>query len=439
MKSILIRAEDKNIYERRTPIVPQDLAKILKKTPTDAFVEKSDKRFFKEQEYEAVGAKICQGMEPGDIILGVKEIPVNKLLSDKVYLFFSHTIKGQKDNMPMLQKIIDNKSTLIDYERITDAQGRRLVFFGRFAGDAGAINILWLMGQNWQARELHTPFAECKQALHYHSVKQAYEHVKQIGEKIKQQGLPQEINPLIIGILGYGNVSKGAQYIFDALPVERINPEQLTEFFKKGNFDAHKVYLTIFKEEHLAEHKQGKRFELQDYYQNPENYRSVFDRYLPYLSILVNAIYWEPRYPRFVTWESLAALKSAGKLRLQGIADITCDVNGSIECNVKATDSGSPAYLVHPETRTVTDGHIGDGIVLLAVDNLPAELPNDSSRFFSEQLWPFIPGIVTADFDQPLEKSGLPDEIKRAVIVYKGELTEAYRYLTEPLARAMGV
>ena len=434
MKSILIRAEDKNIWERRAPLVPEDLAKILQKAPTQAFVEKSDKRFFKESEYQAVGAKICEGMEKGDIILGVKEIPKEKLLNNKTYLFFSHTIKGQKDNMPMLKRIIDGQSTLIDYEKITDAQGRRLVFFGRFAGDAGAIDILWLMGQHWQARGLATPFSECKQALNYHSVKEAHDHIEQIGQQIKQNGLPQELNPLIIGILGYGNVSKGAQYILQALPVEQIDPADLETFYKKGNFSPHKVYLTVFKEEHLVKHRQDKPFELQDYYRHPEHYQSVFDRYLPYLSILVNAIYWDARYPRFVTWDALARLKSAGKLRLQGIADITCDVNGSIECNVKATDSGNPAYLVHPETRSITDGYRGEGIVLLAVDNLPAELPNDASRFFSQQLWPFIPDIVKADLTKPLNKSGLPEEIQRAVIVYNGQLTEPYQYLEQYLS-----
>lgn len=434
MKSILIRAEDKNIWERRAPLVPEDLATILSQVKTKAFVEKSEKRFFKESEYQAVGAEICQGMEQGDIIFGVKEIPKEKLLNNKTYLFFSHTIKGQKENMPMLKQIMEGGSTLIDYEKITDDQGRRLVFFGRFAGDAGAIDILWLMGQHWKDKGLNTPFEHCQQALHYHSVQEAHDHLEQIGKEIAKNGLPEELNPLIIGILGYGNVSKGAQYIFDALPTERIEPEKLAEFYVAGSFDPHKVYLTIFKEEHLVEHKEGKAFELQDYYHHPENYRSVFERYLPYLSILVNAIYWDARYPRFVTWDNLAQLKSAGKLRLQGIADITCDVNGSIECNVKATDSGNPAYLVHPETRSITDGYLGEGIVLLAVDNLPAELPNDSSRFFSRQLTPFVPGIVQADFNKPLEQSGLPDEIKRATIVYKGRLTEPYKYLEQYLA-----
>lgn len=433
MNSILIRAEDKNKWERRAPIVPDDLKHILQVTPTEAYVEKSDKRFFKESEYEQAGASICLGMEKGDVIFGVKEIPIEKLLPGKTYLYFSHTIKGQKDNMPMLQKIIDLQSTLIDYEKITDAQGRRLVYFGRYAGDAGAIDILWLLGQNWKERGLDTPFSKVKQALHYHSVEEAHAFMEEIGEDIRRNGLPDELQPLIIGILGYGNVSKGAQYILNALPTEYIEAPDLPKLWAGKSWDKHTVYVVVFKEKDLVEHNEGRAFDLQDYYHHPEHYHAVFEKYLPYLSILINAIYWEDRYPRFVTWDVLARLQREGRLRLQGIADISCDVNGSIECDTHCTDSGQPAYRIFPETRSIEQGYLGEGIVLLAVDNLPAELPNDSSRFFSKQLTPFVPDIIKADFNKSLDESGLPEEIKRAVIVYKGALTPHFQYLQEYL------
>ena len=125
-------------------------------------------------------------------------------------------------------------------------------------------------------------------------------------------------------------------------------------------------------------------------------------------------------------------------MKLQGIADITCDTHGSIECNVKSTDSDMPAYRVAPHEKTIHDGHIGEGIVLLAVDNLPCELPHDSSTFFSNQLRPFIPAILGADDSQPLDASGLPPEIRRAVIVYNGRLTPGFAYLAEHLKKAGG-
>lgn len=433
--NILIRQEDKNIWERRAPLVPEDVQKIKNETDVTVFVEKSPKRVFTEDEYRQAGAQITDSMEPGEIIFGVKEIPKEKILDNKVYFFFSHTIKGQKDNMPMLQKIMDSGSTLIDYEKITDDQGRRLVFFGRYAGDAGALDILWLMGEYWQNKGLQTPFAKCKQANQYHSVEEAKKFLTSVGQEIKTNGLPQELAPFTIGILGYGNVSQGAQQIFDCLPTKRVAPEELADLVKGNAWDNKTVYVTVFKEEHLVRHKQGEAFDLQDYYQHPEKYEARFEQYLPYLTILVNATYWTSRYPRFVTWDGLKRLfESDPNPKLSGIADITCDINGSIECNVKATDSGMPAYRVLPLERRIEDGHKGNGIVLLAVDNLPAELPRDASTFFSHQLTPFVPGVIRADFSRPLAESGLPEEIKRAVIVYNGQLTESYRYLEQYLS-----
>ena len=429
MKSLLIRAEDKNRWERRAPLIPTDLKELISKNKIEAYIQKSDKRFFDVQDYIANGAILCDGMDTGDVILGIKEIPEHKILPNKVYTFFSHTIKSQSENMSMLKKIIDSKSTLIDYEKITDDNNRRLIYFGRFAGDVGAINILWLMGENWAHKGYDTPFARLKQATNYHSIKDAQHHIQEIGELIKNKGLPKEISPMIIGVLGYGNVSIGTQQIFDCLPVERIQPEELKSFIVGNSCNPNKIYLIVFKEEHLVKQKENKLFELQDYYNYPENYISQFEQYLPYLTILINAIYWEKSCPRFVTWEALNKLYANGENRLNGICDITCDVNGSIECNIKTTNSGMPAYLCDPRTKTIKDGHKGDGIVLLAVDNLPAEIPNDSSQFFSNKLKKFIPNMLSADYNTSLDDSGLMPELKKAVIVYNGELTKSYQYI----------
>ena len=431
MKKLLIRAEDKNRWERRAPIVPADLASILSETGARAFVEKSDKRFFSEDQYAAAGAARCENMADGDVILGVKEIPVEKLLEGKTYLFFSHTIKGQTDNMPLLQKIIDSGSTLIDYEKITDENGRRLIYFGPYAGDAGAIDILSLMGEHWADKGIDTPFAAVRRAHQYDSVKAAREHLTDIGRKIQRDGLPSQLNPFTVGILGYGNVSGGAQAIFDCLPTQRIPADELNAFVSEGRGNRHTVYVTVFKEQDLVRPiAAGEAFDLQAYFNHPERYESRFEEFLPSITLLVNAVYWEKRYPRFVTWESLKRFAATAPiLRLSGIADITCDTYGSIECNVKSTDSDMPAYRVNPVAGTTQDGHLGEGIVLLAVDNLPCELPNDSSTFFSNQLKPFVPGLLAADYAGTLEASGLPPEIKKAVIVYNGKLTRAYEYL----------
>ncbi len=437
MNKLLIRAEDKNRWERRAPVVPADLAEILEATGAQAWVEKSDKRFFNADQYAAAGAVECEGMAEGDVILGVKEIPIEKLLAGKTYLFFSHTIKGQPDNMPLLQRIIDNGSTLIDYEKITDENGRRLIYFGPYAGDAGAIDILALMGEHWAAEGIDTPFAAVKRAHQYDSVKAAREHLTDIGRQIQRNGLPPQVSPFTVGILGYGNVSTGAQQIFDCLPTTRIAADEINAFVDRGRGDRHTVYLTVFKEQDLVKPMAaGATFDLQEYFDHPERYESRFERFLPSFTLLVNAVYWEKRYPKFVTWAGLKRLaESTPAVKLSGIADITCDTHGSIECNVKSTDSDMPAYRVDPVAGTTHDGHLGDGIVLLAVDNLPCELPNDSSSFFSHQLKPFVPGLLKADFGSTLESSGLPAEIKKAVIVYNGRLTRAYEYLNAHLRK----
>lgn len=435
MKKLLVRAEDKNIWERRAPIVPADLAEIIAQTGAAAYVEKSEKRFFKDADYAAAGAQLCTDMSAGDVIFGVKEIPEEKIVAHKTYVFFSHTIKGQPSGMPLLRKIMASGSTLIDYEKITDDQNRRLIFFGRYAGDAGAIDILSLMGEYWAHHGQQTPFENCKRAHEYASVADARSHMKAIGEQIKTRGLPQAISPLVIGIMGYGNVSGGAQQIIDCLPVERIDPADLNAFVQSGRGRRDRVYLTVFKEKDMVRRRDGQPFDLDDYYQHPEGYDSCFADYLPSITILVNAVYWESRYPRFVTWDSLKTLyRSSVPPKLCGIADISCDVNGAVECNVRSTGTEMPAYLCDPLTRSTTDGHRGDGIVLLAVDNLPCELPQDASVFFSRQLKNVVPSILSAEYDTRLADAGLCPEVEKAVIVYNGKLTPAYQYLEKYLS-----
>lgn len=433
-KSLLIRAEDKNQWERRTPLVPRDAAQIRHGTGAQVLVETSAKRCFSDSDYLDSGAQICQGMQDGDVILGVKEIPISKLLPEKVYLFFSHTVKGQAQNMPMLKRIMELRATLIDYERICDPRGRRLIFFGPLAGAAGAIDIFHLLGQYWDHHGLKTPFLECLQALDYSSLEEAKTHFQVVGRLISEGAIPSSLAPLVVGVLGYGQVSQGAQAVLESFPLERVTPEELPTLISRGDGRQDRLYLSVFKEEDLVRPLGSSKFVLEDYYKHPERYESKFAAYLPFISVLVNGIYWDSRYPRFVTWSDLKRLTgTGGQPRLAGIADITCDVGGSIECNVRTTDSGAPAYLCDPVGQNVVAGHRGDGILMLAVDNLPAELPLDSSDFFSTRLRDFVPALLDADYSEPLSESGLPPELRDAVIVYNGELTPGYRYLEDHL------
>ena len=177
----------------------------------------------------------------------------------------------------------------------------------------------------------------------------------------------------------------------------------------------------------------GHAFDLQEYYAHPERYRGIFDRYLPHLDVLMNCIYWEPRYPRLVSKADIRALTESEKMRLKVIGDITCDVEGAIECTVKATEPDNPVFVYNPATDEVIDGVEGSGPVIMAVEILPSELPRESSTYFSNVLKGYLPAIATADYTSDFAHLNLPREIKRSVIVHCGRLTPGFRYIEQYL------
>lgn len=417
-----IRREDKSIWEKRAPLVPEDIRE-LKKGGFKFIVQPSPIRIFLDSEYENAGAEINEDLSGANIILGVKEIPPAKLLPEKVYMYFSHTIKGQPYNMPMLKKLLELKTTLIDYEKITNDRGKRLIFFGNFAGYAGVIDTLWAFGRRLMEEGIKTPFSVIKPAHKYSSLDEAKKEIKRAGEKIKDNGLPGELQPFVIGIAGYGNVSRGAQEIIDLLPVKEVEPE---EIFRLPP-DPSTIYKVVFKEWHMVEPIKGK-FELLDYYKNPHKYRGIFENYISYLTILINAIYWEEKYPRLVTKEALKRIY-IDTPKLKVIGDISCDIEGAIEATVKCTEPGEPVFIYDVERDEPVHSFTGKGPLILAVDILPSELPREASIYFSHVLKGFIPHIASADYNVPFEKLNLPPELKRAVIVHKGELTPDYKYL----------
>jgi alpha-aminoadipic semialdehyde synthase len=312
---------------------------------------------------------------------------------------------------------------------MTDDAGRRLVFFGRFAGIAGMVDTLAGLGERLGTQGMQTPFARVRLAHEYGRVDLAKAAIAEVGRDIVEQGLPAELSPFVVGVTGYGHVAKGAWEMLDALGATEVEPVDLPALAAKG--DRHVVYRVMFREEHMVEPKEiGHRFDLKEYFGRPELYRSRFEDHLPHLSVLANCIYWDARYPRLVTKEWLKQAFSPGRRpRLAVIGDISCDIGGSIEATVKATEPGEPFFVYEPETGAVRDGVKGEGVLLMTVDNLPCELPFDSSREFGVALMPFVPAIARADFSQPPEKLDLPGPIRRALILYQGKLTPEYRYI----------
>ena len=428
-----IRKETQYPSEKRAALTPAHVREIVSQN-IEVVVEPADQRVFTSEEYINSGARISENLEDCNIIFGVKEVPIKDLIPNKPFVFFSHTIKGQNYNMPLLQAILDKNITLMDYELVKNEDGFRIIFFGKFAGYAGIIDSLWLLGKRFEHENIRTPFGKILQATGYNMLCDAEEAIKIVGAEIAENGLPDEIVPLITGFTGYGNVSKGAQDIYDLLPSVEIKPNELENFIKKGEFSNKVVYKVEFREEDMYVHNSGMEFNFDHFVENPEEYESLMYKYLPNLSLLVNGIYWEERFPKHVTKEYMKDFyKNNPKQKLKVIGDITCDIEGSVELTVKSTKSSNPAFVYEPLTDNVKDGIAGDGPVILAVDKLPAELPREASKTFGDALLPFVKTLSETDYSVDFEDLNMPVEFKDAVIAHQGKLTPNFEYLSEYL------
>ncbi len=432
MNTIGIRREDKP-FETRVPLVPKDVAQLIRDYGIEFVIEPSKQRAFSVEEYVQAGVKVgpLKGTDV-NVVLGIKEMPIEFFEQDKVYVFFSHTIKGQSHNMPMLARLMEVGATLIDYEKIVDETGKRTVFFGNWAGLAGMWDTFRALGQRLDYEGITpNPFRNLKPTLECGDLESLRREAMDLARRIIEEGIPEELNPLIVGFAGYGNVSRGAQQIFDLLPHREIAPEEIASVKP----DDKTLFKCVFREEHMVEPLDGEAvFDLQDYYKyGASKYRGVFERYLPYLTVLVNCIYWTDKYPRLLTKRYLESHWGSETTKLKVIGDISCDLEGAIEITVLTTTPDKPAFTYVVSTGQAVLGVRGDGPVVVAVDNLPCELPRESSSSFSESLKPLIPFLARADFTRPFKDLDLPSSLKDAVIVYRGSLTKPYEYLQQYL------
>lgn len=430
-KLIGIRREDKNEWEKRVPLIPDDVTELKQKYGIHTIIQPSKIRAYSDDEYRKAGAEINEDLSKANVFLAVKEVPETMFKKGKTYIFFSHTIKGQSYNMPSLKKMMSLKTNLVDYERIVNEKNQRLIFFGRYAGLAGMIESFHSYGKKLKLMGLNTPFEKIKSAYQYKSLEHAKKEIKKIGEEIENHGLPHEICPLVVGFAGYGNVSNGAQEIFKLLPHKVLSANILENMYESLIQDRFSLYKVVFKEEDIVKPLKGE-FDLQDYYNNPEKYVSKFENYIPYLQILINCIYWTDDYPRLITREYLknnTILKS--NLNLKVIGDISCDINGSIEITCKSTEPDNPDFTYFAEQDKFEDGPQRKGVTVVAVDNLPCEFPMESSSAFSSVLKNFINDIVCADFNSDFEHLKLPFPIKKALILHRGDLMKDYKYLNK--------
>lgn len=429
-----IRREDKNRWERRVPLTPKDAAKLIDKHSLSIAIQPSSIRVYSEEDYRRSGAAVSEDLADCGVVLAVKEIPKDFFLKGKVYVFFSHTIKGQPQNMEMLLRLMERKCHLIDYERIVDAKNRRLIFFGRHAGLAGMIDTLWAVGRCFEAKGWNpNPFRLVEQTYRYKSLDDAKSSIRESARLLEKEGLPADLHPFVVGLAGYGNVSLGAQEILDLYPVVNLEPEELESFLQRNEGRANTIYKVVFREQHMAapRSKEG-RFRLQEYYDRPERYEGVFEKFLPHLTVLMNCIYWDTPYPRLVTKESIRKLyASSDAPRLKWVGDISCDIEGAVEFTAEATEPDNPVYVYEPKRDRIVYGVEGEGPLVMAVDNLPCELSLEASQDFSRALAPFMAAVAEADYTVPFDQVELPQEIKRAMILHNGAFTPEYKFMEE--------
>ena len=429
-KRIGIRLEDKNMWERRAPLSPSHVASLKNDHGIQTLIQPSAIRVFTDTEYKKTSAIVQDDLSSCPVVFGVKEMPEGFFLPDRTYVFFSHTIKGQDYNMSMLKRMMALGCNLIDYEKVADENGR-LLFFGRYAGLAGMMDTLWALGRRLESEGTDNPFSILKKTYEYDTLENVKRAVSTAGKHIASDGIDPSLQPFVCGFAGYGHVSKGAQEIYDLLPVIEIPPKALNDISTLPGDPAQTVYKVVFKEEHLVEPKAAEDdFILQDYYDHPKKYRSVFEDFLPSMTVFINAIYWTSDYPRLITNESLTRLfQNIPASRLRVIGDITCDIDGAVECTVKATQPDNPVFVYDPLSNTTTDGYEGSGVVVMAVDNLPCELPREASADFGDILTRFVPEIASADFNVEYDRLQLSPPIKDGLILHRGKFTTPFIYM----------
>jgi len=416
---ICVRREHKDRWERRAPLTPHAVER-LRARGLDLCVESSPDRVFGDQQYRDHGVPVVSESGDADMVIGIKEPPVEAIRPGQVHLAFSHTIKGQRHNMPMLRRFIECGSTLIDYEAMVGENGKRIIAFGRFAGIAGTIDTLWLAGQKLMLNGRSTELTKLTQTHTY-------------GDIRTLQGSLSALRPLVdtpigVVIVGTGAVGKGSEEVFQWMGLRRVSAEEII----KGDLPRGPWYASLSRRE-LFQPLRGD-VDLRDYRRlGKKGFVSCFQYYLGRFDVMIHASYWDGRYPRHLDLERLKKYET----RLPWmIGDLSCDVDGSLACTKKTTKIDAPAYTYQVASDRIHNGLSWLGPSVMAVDNLPCQLPVDSSRHFSSILEELLPKLVAADVRRDLDQSGLPPAMCEATVVYGGRLTSAFHHLASELESA---
>ncbi|KAF1795345.1 Saccharopine dehydrogenase, C-terminal [Phytophthora cactorum] len=410
-KCVGIVREVYNKWERRAPLTPAHVKELVARG-VQVLVQPSTARVFSDEQYVRAGAKLSEDLAPANVIVGVKQVPEPALLADKTYLFFSHTIKAQPENMALLDAVLQRRVTLIDYECISEESGKRLIAFGGNAGRAGMIAGFRGLGERLINMGISSPFVNVASAYMYADLEHAKDAVEAAGRRIRTDGLPGDLAPMTFAFTGNGNM---------------VHPSELPKLPKNNRI----LYGTVIDDpSYFVKPQPG--------FTNPHQYEAAFhEKILPYTSMLVNCMYWDDRFPRLITREQIHELRKSGNHKLLGIADISCDIGGSVEFLERATEIERPFTLYDvAEDKMREDGDSrglegDDGIMMMGVDILPSELARESSQQFGDRLVGYVTALSNAaSSNVPIhEQKELPAELRGACIASNGVLAPRYEYI----------
>ena len=401
----LIR-EGKTPPDKRVAFTPKKCIEAQASFPgLRVIVQPSAVRSYTDQEYRDLGLDVRDDLADCDVLLGVKEVPPAQLIPHKTYLFFSHTVKRQPANRALLREVLRRHITLIDYELLTNVRGERIVAFGRYAGIVGAYNGLLTYGRKHGLFALK-PAHEC---MDMDDMQEEFFQVKKL--------------PAIkMAITGSGRVAQGALEVLDRMGIRRVSVyDYLYHDFNEP------VYVQLHSSDYNRR-RDGRVWDTADFHKNPQAYESTFGNFLPVTDLLIACAYWHPAAPKLFA----EADTQRPDFRINTIADVTCDVNGSIPTTKRSSTIAEPAFDYHPATGALEPPYAHpENITVMAVDNLPCELPRNASRDFGRQLLDnVLPHLLGNDAE------GM---IARATIAKNGELTERYQYLADYVAEAIEV
>ncbi|WP_242202384.1 NAD(P)-dependent oxidoreductase [Aestuariivivens insulae] len=395
MKFAIIK-ERKNPPDRRVVFSPSKLVEAKQQFPQATFkVESSSIRVFPDSTYQDVGLEVVNDISDCDVMIGVKEVPIEALIPNKKYFFFSHTIKKQSYNRKLLQAILDKGIELYDHETIVNSEGFRLIGFGRYAGIVGTYNGFRAWGLKYGS--WHLPKAET-----------LADQIALISE-LKNIALPN----IKILLTGSGKVSNGAQEMLDAMGVKQVSVvDYLNGTFKES------VYCKIDVLDY-NKRKDGQTLDNFDFFKNPQDYESNFMRFAKITDFYIAGHFYGDGAPYLYTRNDV----KSPEFNIKVVADISCDVDGPVATTLRASTIEAPIYGYEPQTETEIDFRDERAITVMAVDNLPCELPKDASEGFGDM---FLKHVIPAFFNG--DKDGV---LQRAKITENGKLTERFTYLQD--------